>query len=232
MIDYLKYNIKILFSPIKWLLCALFMTIIPIAFYCPTLLDFMNLSEIYMPFVGIVMISDIMLVDKYNYTSEILFLTRENKAKIFLIRFLFVSFLIILFMLIPFLLVYFGFTPNGNIYEGYLFSYWEYLWIGFTGTVFLGVLSMTVINLFSAIQVGYIVSLMYWVYWNINMGKSSVFNIFSFSNYHDYNKSKIFLLGVTIILIVFNGWLVNRSPLKEGQIRFLKNNLKDYLKNI
>ena len=222
MIDYLKYNTKILFSPIKWLLCALFMAIIPIAFYCPTLLDFMNLSEIYMPFVGIVMMSDIMLVDKYSYTSEILFLTRENKTKILLVRFLFISFLLMLFMLIPFLLVYFGFTPYGNIYEGYLFSYWEFLWIGFTGTIFLGVFSMTVANLFSIVQAGYIVSLMYWVYWNVNMRRSSIFNIFSFSNHYNYDKSKIFLLGFMIVLMTFNGWLVNRSPLERRQIYFLK----------
>ncbi|MBU5438463.1 hypothetical protein KQI42_10610 [Tissierella sp. MSJ-40] len=222
MIDYLKYNTKILFSPIKWLLCALFMAIIPIAFYCPTLLDFMNLSEIYMPFVGIVMVSDIMLVDKYSYTSEILFLTRENKTKILLVRFLFVGFLLMLFMIIPFLLVYLGFTPYGNIYEGYLFSYWEFLWIGFTGTIFLGVFSMTVANLFSIVQAGYIVSLMYWVYWNINMRRSSIFNIFSFSNRHDYDRSKIFLLGFMIVLMVLNGWIVNRSPLERRQICFLK----------
>lgn len=51
----MKYEFKILYSPIKWISCLILVILIPLVMYVPTYFDFVNVSSIYMPFVGIVL---------------------------------------------------------------------------------------------------------------------------------------------------------------------------------
>lgn len=53
----MKYEFKILYSPIKWISCLVLVILIPLVMYVPTYFDFVNVSSIYMPFVGIVLMN-------------------------------------------------------------------------------------------------------------------------------------------------------------------------------
>ena len=52
----MKYEFKILYSPIKWISCLILVILIPLVMYVPTYFDFVNVSSIYMPFVGLSLI--------------------------------------------------------------------------------------------------------------------------------------------------------------------------------
>ena len=73
----MKYEFKILYSPIKWIGCLILVMLIPLAMYVPTYFDFVNVSSIYMPFVGIVLFSDINLLYKESHTEEIMYLINK-----------------------------------------------------------------------------------------------------------------------------------------------------------
>lgn len=79
----MKYEFKILYSPIKWISCLILVILIPLVMYVPTYFDFVNVSSIYMPFVGIVLFSDINLLYKESHTEEIMYLTNKKPIKFF-----------------------------------------------------------------------------------------------------------------------------------------------------
>lgn len=62
----MKYEFKILYSPIKWISCLILVILIPLVMYVPTYFDFVNVSSIYMPFVGIVLFSDILFSQHFG----------------------------------------------------------------------------------------------------------------------------------------------------------------------
>ena len=83
----MRLQVKLLFSLIKCVGCFLFVCLIPIAMYAPTYFDFVNVSVIYLPFVGIVLFADIAILDKGSGTEEIAYLANKSPTKIFLQRY-------------------------------------------------------------------------------------------------------------------------------------------------
>lgn len=91
----LGYNIKLLYSPLKWICCFIFIIFIPIFMYAPTYYDFTNICDIYMPFIGVTLFTDIMLIDKNSNIREILYISNSKLKKVFLGRYLIITILII-----------------------------------------------------------------------------------------------------------------------------------------
>ena len=96
----MRYNLKLLFSPIKWLCCLLFVAIIPLVMYAPTYFDFTNICTIYMPFVGVALFTDIMTIDKSNSFEEIAYISNQKPIKTLVQRYFIMAVLLLAFVLL------------------------------------------------------------------------------------------------------------------------------------
>lgn len=209
----IRYNLKLLFSPLKWLCCFIFIILISIAMYAPTYYDFTNICEIYMPFMGIILITDIMLVDKHSNISEILYISNSNFKKVFLIRYSIIGALIIVFIFLANSIFLIQGYFEGQSYLNEPITSLEFLMISVASTLFLGTVSMTIGNLLSNPYIAYGFSLIYWLYWNINNTKQSIFNLFPFiAKPTDYVSYILIEFGFILFLLFINSALVQKSP--------------------
>ncbi|OCA97600.1 hypothetical protein [Clostridium beijerinckii] len=229
----IRYNLKLLFSPLKWLSSFIFICLISIFMYAPTYYDFTNICELYMPFIGIILITDIMLVDKHNNISEILYISNSNLKKVFLIRYFIVGALIAVFILIANSIFLVQGYFEGQSYLNEPITSLEFLVISVVSTLFLGTVSMTIGNFLSNQYVAYGFSLMYWLYWNINCKKQSIFNLFPFiAKPTDYVTYIVIEIGSILCLLFINSILVQKSPFfivdrllnLKSIIHFMRNN--------
>ncbi len=100
MISLIYYNLKLLFSPLKWLCCILFILLMSISMYAPTYYDFTNICEIYIPLIGIILITDIVLIDTQNDMAEVLYVSNSNLKKTFWFRYFIIGILLAIFILL------------------------------------------------------------------------------------------------------------------------------------
>ena len=191
----MKYEFKILYSPIKWISCLILVILIPLVMYVPTYFDFVNVSSIYMPFVGIVLFSDINLLYKESHTEEIMYLTNKKPIKFFVERYLITVALLIIFVI----------------------SIINAIAIVIGGCLFVSAISMTISTIFSNVYIGYGFSGIFWLYWNINCQTESIINPFPFiANPTFYEKHLVLIYIITVGLILVNCFLCTRSPFYFG----------------
>lgn len=209
----LCYNLKLLFSPLKWIGCFVFIILISIFIYAPTYYDFTNICEIYMPFIGIILITDIMLIDKHNNIAEILYISNSNLKKVFFMRYFIIGASITVFIFIANIMFFIQGYFSGQSYSNEPITILEFLIISVASTLFLGTLSMTIGNLLSNPYIAYGFSLIYWLYWNINYKKQSIFNLFPFvSKPTEYTSYILIEFVFIILLLLINAILVKKSP--------------------
>lgn len=209
----IRYNLKLLFSPLKWLSSFIFICLISIFMYAPTYYDFTNICELYMPFIGIILITDIMLVDKHNNISEILYISNSNLKKVFLIRYSIIGALIVVFIFLANSIFLIQGYFEGQSYLNEPITSLEFLVISVASTLFLGTVSMTIGNFLSNPYIAYGFSLIYWLYWNINSTKQSIFNLFPFiAKPTDYVSYILIEFGFILFLLFINSALVQKSP--------------------
>ncbi|QUL56264.1 hypothetical protein KDC22_07065 [Paenibacillus tritici] len=219
------YQFKIVYSPIKWVLCLLFVCLIPIATYAPSLIDVLNTFEIYMPLIGVILLSDLPLIESSSRTEELIYLCKRSKAPTILIRLTTLIILIILLELIGVALLALNLSPHGYIFREEPLNFWKLISITLPGILFLGGIALSFSNAFKSSAIGYIVSLSYWSYWMIgaNMDKNTPMNLFAFANRQDYRISKVLLLLIFIVLVVYNIYLSNKSPLNRLSLNKFNN---------
>lgn len=208
----MKLQAKLLFSPVKWLICLVFVCIIPIAMYVPTYFDFVNVSTIYLPFVGIVLFADLAILDKDSSTEEIAYLSSRKPVWIFLQRYLISLVLLLLYILLA----------NGvfRILQQFRgdkmlepISLFTYILSAGGGSLFIGAMAMAISALIKNVYVGYGSSIVYWMYWNINCQTETFFNPFPFiSNPTFYEVPLVVIYGLTLIVIAFACFLSTKSP--------------------
>ena len=208
----MKLQAKLLFSPVKWLICLAFTCIIPVAMYVPTYFDFVNVSTIYLPFIGLVLFSDIAILDKGNSTEEIAYLSSGKPVWIFLQRYLISLMLLLLYILLAnsVFRIMQQFRGETMIESISLVSYT--LNTG-GGTLFIGAMAMAISALINNVYVGYGFSIVYWLYWNINYQTEVFINPFPFiANPTFYEVPLAIIYGLTAILIAFTCFLSTKSP--------------------
>jgi hypothetical protein len=206
------YNIKLLFSPIKWLGCLVLVLVIPIAMYVPTYYDFVNVSSIYLPFVGIVLFADIALLDKGTRVDEITYLSSKKPINTFIQRFLLSLALLCAFAIIANAAFRVIQQSNGDAIAEPI-SFFEYIAIVISSSLFFASLSMTISAILNNIYIGYGLSIIYWLYWNVNCQKQMLFNPFSFiANPTFYEIPLIAIYSFTFLLILTNCFLCKKSP--------------------
>lgn len=213
MKDFFSYNIKLLFSPIKWIGAFIFITFIALFMYAPTYYDFTNICEIYIPFIGIILMTDIMLVDKYNNISEILYISDGKLKKVFLIRYIIIVVFIMLLCFSANIIFFIQGYFKGELYLNEPVTILEFLLVSVSSTIFLGTLSMTMANVLSNPYISYGCSVIYWLYWNINSTKQSIFNLFPFvAKPTDYIIYILIDFIIISLLILINLILSEKSP--------------------
>ncbi|MBN1068237.1 hypothetical protein DVW02_09650 [Clostridium botulinum] len=209
----IHYNLKLLFSPLKWLCCLLFIILMSISMYTPTYYDFTNICEIYIPLIGIILITDIMLIDKQNDMTEVLYVSNSNLKKTFWFRYFIIGILLAVFILLANGIFYIKMYFNGEPSLNEPITHLQFLIISLFSTLLLGTLSMTIANIFSNLYIGYGFSLVYWLYWIINPTKQSVFNLFPFvAMPTEYIYYIVIESGFIFFLLLLNFILVQKSP--------------------
>ena len=208
----MRYQLKLLYAPIKWLSCLMFIMILPIAIYAPTYYDFVNVATLYLPFIGIVLFGDISLLARGSHMEEIVFLANRKPVKTFIQRYI----LTVIFSVIYIVLAHVIFRIYQFINQSYLvepISFLQYVLITAGSIFFMGTLTMTVSTLFNNVYISYGLSVIYWMYWNINCQKESLFNPFPFianPTFFEIPVSQMYLK--TLILLAINCFIVRKSP--------------------
>lgn len=201
------YNIKLLYSPVKWMSALIFVILIPIAVYAPTYYDFTNICSLYMPFAALLLFTEINLVDNDNGFSEIIYMIDRKPIKTLIQRYI-MTVAVFLVLIIISNIVFRGMQYINDSYFEEPIMLYDHIIIVAGASMFLGSLSMSISNFFKNIYVGYGVSLIYWIYWNINNESLSKFNLFPFlASPINYEKAMIFqwglILGIVVLECIF-----------------------------
>ncbi|MFA9466647.1 MAG: hypothetical protein ACERKN_20480 [Velocimicrobium sp.] len=208
----MRYNLKLLFSPSKWLCCLLFVAMIPVFMYAPTYYDFTNISTIYIPFVGVVLFTDIVMMDKSNNFAEIAYLSNRKPIKTFLQRYCIMAVLLLVLVLLANGIFRISQLINNN-FASEPISLLEYVLLACGSSLMLGTLSMSIANVLNNPYVGYGATLFYWLYWNINYKKQSLLNLFPFiANPTFYEKILVAEYLSIAVLVILNCLLTKKSP--------------------
>lgn len=208
----MKYNLKLLYSPIKWICCLIFAILIPIAMYVPTYFDFVNVSTIYLPFVGIVLFTDVNLLDEASHAEEIAYLSNKKPITTFIQRYLIAVVLLFVYIIIANIIFRILQFFQGEVIVEPI-STLEYILISGCGCLFIGAISMTISTTLNNVYIGYGFSIVFWLYWNINCQKETVINPFPFiANPTFYEQPLIIIYGFTLVLILINCFLSKKSP--------------------
>jgi hypothetical protein len=180
--------------------------------YVPTYFDFVNLTTLYLPFICVVLFSDIAILDKLNETEEIIYMSSRKPVPVFLQRYLlslgvFLGYITLANVIFRGLQHFRGDTMIEPI------SFLEYIAIVGGGSLFIGGMAMFISAAFNNIYVGYGFSSMYWIYWNVNCQTEAVINPFPFiASPTFYELPLIIVYGFSAALITLTCLLANKSP--------------------
>jgi ABC-type proline/glycine betaine transport system permease subunit len=180
--------------------------------YVPTYFDFVNVSTIYLPFVGIALFSDIAILDKASRTEEIAYVSSRNPIRIFFQRFL-----ISLTLLLGYILLANGVFRITQQFRDEMMiepiSLFTYVINAGGGSLFIGGMAMTISALINNVYVGYGFSIVYWLYWNINCEAEAFLNPFPFiANPTFYEVPLIIIYGFSIGLTMLACFIYRESP--------------------
>lgn len=215
------YNIRMIFSPFKYLICLITAILIPIVMFAPSYYDFVNVSSFYMPFISIILFSDIALVYKKSDMHEINYMVNEKTTICFLQKFIFVLVMLFIFLCVSnFVYIVFKLVSDDKMYE--VISFFDYFIIVISSSLFFGNIALTINHISSNLYIGYGVSIVYWIYANINCTVERFSNPFFFvANSSDFLKPLITIFFINIFLMIINILLSKRSPfLKENYLKF------------
>lgn len=206
----MRLQLKLLYSPVKWIICLVFVCIIPIAMYVPTYFDFLNLSTLYLPFVSIVLFSDIAILDKGNHTEEIAYLSGRKKVHLFLQRYLLSLCFLIIYLLLSNGTFHLLQQFRGNVIAEPI-TLPLYLASASGGSLLIGTISMAISTLLNNVYIGYAFSSVYWLYWNVNCTSETLLNPFPFlANPTSYEMPLIFTSLMAVVLTLFTCLLIKK----------------------
>lgn len=208
----MKYHLKLLFSPIKWVGCLIFIIFILIAMYIPTYFDFVNISSLYFPFIGIVLFSDTNLLDKESGVEEIAFLSNKKPVKTFIQRYLIEVVLLIFYIVFANIIFRILQQFQGEVLVEPI-SFFEYILITMGSCLFIGAISMTISTIMNNVYIGYSFSIIFWLYWNIHCLTEMMINPFPFiANPNFYEKPLVIIYSMVLILVLINCFFSRKSP--------------------
>lgn len=204
-------NLKLIFSPIKLLLCILITAIMPLIVKSMSMYEFYASCASYISIIGIIVFAEIPLIDVKSGLDEIIYLAQNKAWKTYFIRILAailgISVLVLLSGYVFVLKISYK-----NILIGYDIKSQLLLLINVLPYILLlGSISMTLSNVFRSVYFGYIIASIYWL---INVFYRKTYIILKIGE----NNSLIYILIISFILIIVNQYLDSIKPVKRGQL--------------
>ncbi|MGB3368535.1 MAG: hypothetical protein WBA54_13655 [Acidaminobacteraceae bacterium] len=225
------FSLKLVFSPLKILLCVAITFLIPLVVKSMSIYDFYRIFAMYISFIGIIVFTEIPLIDIKSGMDEIIYLTQEMTWKKYFFRILSGALVISLLVLLSayifvlrisykdILIVY-----DLNTQIQLLISVMPYI-------LLLGIIAMTISNIFRSAMFGYVVASVYWL---VNALYREEYIVASINE----TSTIVYIISVSFVLILINLHLDSLKPTKRGflvkilRIKELKQKLvllcKDY----
>lgn len=190
----IKHNVKILFG-VNTIIAVLYACLIPLAFSFKSIdyFQIIKISELYIPLIGIILLSYITSIEKTNLIEELSFVKKLSFNFIFLIRFFINTLLIILILVALFW---------DAKYQGAVFPFNKIFIGSLVSAIYLGIIALTAYNLTENLAVGYMISFGYYFFEFSTKGKYTK-ELYLFSLLKDSFTEKIYLsIGIAILLII------------------------------
>lgn len=209
----MKYMLRPLCSPFKWLICLLFAILLPVIMYVPTYYDFTNVISFYLPFVSIVLFSDLALLEKGNHTEEITFICNRKPIQTFVLRFVTSAALLLIYILFSNAVYHIMLHLNNGGTTKEAITIIENIAAAGASSILIGTVAMTIATVFNNIYVGYGFSLAFWIFWNINTLLPSPLNPFPLVAYPTSYEVHLLIVYIwSLILVMANCYFVSKSP--------------------
>lgn len=209
----IKYQLQILFTHYKTISVTALILVLPFIRIVTSFDSIGREMDVCIAWAAIAMCSDSYYLERSLGTVENFYLMSKNKMKIIIMR-IGVS---IIFMMILSIMAFWGFLWQKQ-YEFFkqntIMGHFFQSMFAFVSTLlFFSVLSMTTTNIIKNIWIGMAVNIFVWgVLVQLSPSKS-IFNIFAFSSFnHDWIRSKIMYLAISVILLFMNKVIIERSP--------------------
>ncbi|GAA0182311.1 hypothetical protein SH2C18_47120 [Clostridium sediminicola] len=190
-----KYNIEVLFG-VNIIIAVLYGCLIPLAFSFKNInyVEIIKISELYVPLIGIILLSYITSIEKTNIIEELSFVKKISSNFIFLIRFFINTVFIILILVLLFLYAK---------YQGAAFTFSKVFIGSLVTAIYLGLVALTMYNLTKNLAVGYMISFGYYFFEFSTKGKYTK-ELYLFSLLKDSFTEKIYLSVCIVILFLIN----------------------------
>lgn len=195
----IKYNVGILFG-VNNIIAVLYGCLIPLAFSFKSIdyFEMIKISELYVPLIGIILLSYITSIERMNLIEELSYTKKFSFNFIFLIRFFINTLLIIIILIALFL-----YAKN----QGAVFPFNKVFIGSLVSAVYLGVLALTGYNLTKNLAVGYMISFGYYFFEFSTKGKYTK-DLYLFSLLKDSFTEKIYLSICIVILLIINSIII------------------------
>lgn len=203
------YSLKLIFTPLKILICILLTSLMPLLINATSMFDFNKNFATYISIIGIVVFAEIPLIDKKYGMDEIVYLAKKRVWKTYFVRMLSGVIAISLLVLLS------GYIFVLKIsYKDILIAYDINTQIALLSSVLpyillIGVISMTISNIFRSVKFGYILTTMYWL---ANALYREQYIVASLEN----TNTIIYILSASLLLILVNLHLDSLKPIKRG----------------
>lgn len=203
------FSLKLIFSPVKILLCIAVTLLMPLIVKSMSMYEFYRSFAIYVSIIGIIVFAEIPLIDTKSGMDEIMYLTQKMAWKTYFFRILSGTLGIALLVLLSGYIFVLRISYK-NILIGYdiktqiklLISVMPYI-------LFLGIAAMTISNVFRSVKFGYIVATMYWL---VNALYREQYIVASMNE----TNTVIYILTISFIMILVNLHLDSLKPIKRG----------------
>src|SRR5690606_21962361 len=131
---------------------------------------------------------------------------------------LMVIILFMIFMLLAgWLLLRMNLSPHGFRFSSEQLPFSGLLYVALPGLLFSGALSLLAGAVLRSPEIGYLLGLANWMYWNINMENTSWLNLFSYANRLSDLQSKWTLSLLSIVFISLCGFVMLR-PVEQYKL--------------
>ncbi len=203
------YNLKLVFTPVKIVICLAIASLTPLLISTRSMDVYIDRLPVYMSIIGIIAFADISLIDKKSGMDEIIYLTRSSVFKRYLYRIISAMIIILLLALLSGFLFVLKLSFKGISINYYLLSQLGLLRASLPYIFFVGIISMTIGNIFRSSKIAYLIGILYWGL-NLTYRMQEVISNIS-------GIKSLLLLGLLLgSLILINIYLDSLSPQSRG----------------
>lgn len=209
-------NIKLIFSPVKIILCIALAVAIPFFMDTMSMHEFYSVFAVYISIIGVIVFSEIPLIDRDHGMDEIIYITKHHTWKSYLIRMLSAMLAISLIIVLSAYIFVLRISYHKILVAYDLQTQLILLKNVIPYVMLVASLSMTISNLFRSVKFGYVITSIYCLL-SVVYGKEYISSIIN------SKVSLIFILIMITLMILINLYLDSIKPINRGVlVRYLK----------